>query len=116
MRVTEFTKIKKTNCNFLRHNQNFNHCQWNRIEGNCHIEGTVFDFKVEKVKFNDDRKVRIREYKVKNDTTAIIKLTMFGDFTEEKKRKVFLQDFINKSCKVQVWAIPQNNSKTKVQQ
>ena len=87
LRVTEFTKIKKTNCNFLRHNQNFNHCQWNRIEGNCHIEGTVFDFKVEKVKFNDDRKVGIREYKVKNDTTAIIKLTMFGDLTEEKKEK-----------------------------
>ena len=52
-----------------------------------HKEGTLFDLKVEKVKFNDDRKVRIRECKVKNDTTAIIKLTMFGNLTEEKKEK-----------------------------
>ena len=53
------------------------------------IEGVLFDLKEEKVKFNDGIKVRIRECKVTDDTTAIIKLTIFGDLTDEIKGKSF---------------------------
>ena len=44
----------------------------------------LFDLKEEKVKFEDGRKIRIRQCKVKDDS-AIMKLTIFGDHIDKVK-------------------------------
>ena len=53
-----------------------------------HIEGVAFDLKEEKVKIKDGREIRMQECKVK-DNTAIIKLTIFGDLTDEVNENSF---------------------------
>ena len=59
-----------------------------------HVEGVPFDLKEEKLKFKDARKIRIREYKIK-DYTTIMKLAIFDDLIDK-----VTQDLIPKSCKI----------------
>ena len=51
-----------------------------------HVEGVPFDLKEEKLKFKDARKIRIREYKIK-DYTTIMKLAIFGDLIDKVTEK-----------------------------
>ena len=51
-----------------------------------HVEGVPFDLKEEKLKFKYARKIRIREYQVK-DYTTIMKLAIFGDLIDKVTEK-----------------------------
>ena len=51
-----------------------------------HVDGVPFDLKEEKLKFKYARKIRIREYQVK-DYTTIMKLAIFGDLIDKVTEK-----------------------------
>ena len=94
LQVTDFTKINKRKLEFKPRLLNLNITKISTIINETglneivHIEGVAFDLKEEKVKIKDGREIRIQECKVK-DNTAIIKLTIFGDLTDEVNENSF---------------------------
>ena len=58
----------------------------NEVDLNETVHVVPFDLKEEKLKFKDARKIRIREYKIK-DYTTIMKLAIFGDLIDKVTEK-----------------------------